>query len=192
MGAQLVDSSVAVFTLANGRKRPTVRLFLALWPPERVRQALQAIQARWHWPQGAALVAAERLHVTLHFLGQVPLSRVEQFRAALAVPCEPHVLDLETAHATCWHGGLAVLELEAPPPLQRLHAALAQALRALEWPVESREFRPHITLARRASGAKPPADPPSPPPLWPVDRGYVLVRSVPARGYEVLHDYPSA
>ena len=50
-----------------------LRLFLALWPPAPVRDALQALQRSWRWPQGAALVARGRLHGRLHFPGQVPL-----------------------------------------------------------------------------------------------------------------------
>ncbi|TFY99384.1 RNA 2',3'-cyclic phosphodiesterase [Ramlibacter henchirensis] len=168
------------------------RLFLALWPPPRVRQALHAIQTQWLWPEGAALVDPARLHVTLHFLGQVPLARIDEFTRGLAVPCEPHVLDLAQARNTRWPGGLAVLEFDATPELARLHAALAQALRSLDCPVEARAYRPHVTFARRAFGARPPADAPATLPSWRIDDGYVLVRSVPGRGYEVLHAYRPA
>lgn len=168
---------------------PTVRLFLALWPTSQVREALQALQARWRWPEGAALVDAARLHLTLHFLGPVPLERVDEFRAGLAVPLEPHVLALAQGRTTVWPGGIAVLELQAPAALQALHAALAEALRALRWPVEQRRFRPHVTFARRAQGAHAPVDGGEALPPWRVDDGYALVRSSPARGYEVLHAY---
>ena len=168
---------------------PSVRLFLALWPTPPVRAALQQLQQRWHWPPSAALVAPERLHVTLHFLGQVPLARLAQLRDGLDVPFEPHTLDLAQARHTLWPGGLAVLELEAPRALASLHAHLAQALRALDWPVEARPFRPHVTFSRRAFGARPPAPPLHDAPAWTVDQGYALVRSIPSQGYEVLHVY---
>jgi RNA 2',3'-cyclic 3'-phosphodiesterase len=168
---------------------PTARLFLALWPSPAMRQALHEFQLHWRWPQGAALVDPARLHITLHFLGQVPVARAAEFRDALSVPFEPHVIAWQDARATVWPGGIAVLEFAPPPALQRLHVALAGALRTLPWPVEERRFRPHVTFARRAQGAQPPADAVTRLPGWPADSGYVLVHSVPGRGYEVLHSY---
>jgi RNA 2',3'-cyclic 3'-phosphodiesterase len=167
----------------------TVRLFLALWPTPPVRRALQGLQARWHWPQAAAVVDPARLHITLHFLGQVPQDRVDEFRAALAVPFEPHVLALAQGRATVWPGGIAVLELQAPRELQALHADLSRALQSLRWPLEERRYRPHVTFARRAQGARADPDACGELPEWQVDEGYVLVRSSPAHGYEVLHAY---
>ncbi len=170
-------------------RSPTVRLFLALWPTPPVRRALQGLQARWRWPQDAAVVDPARLHITLHFLGQVPRERVDEFRAALAVPVESHVLTLAQGRATVWPGGIAVLELQAPPELQALHADLSRALQSLRWPVEERRFRPHVTFARRAQAARAQADACEELPDWRVDDGYVLVRSRPTQGYEVLHAY---
>lgn len=168
---------------------PTARLFLALWPPPDIRLHLQALQQHWSWPPHAAPVPAGQLHLTLHFLGNVPVARLEEFARALDVPAEPAALDLAGGTARLWPGGLAVLELAAPPPLLRLHAALAGALAGLGWPVASRPFRPHVTLARRAAGARPPAAGTTPPACWQADQGHVLVRSSPARGYEVLRAY---
>jgi len=88
-----------------------------------------------------------------------------------------------------WPGQTAVLEPECVPPrLRRLHAALGQALRSLALPVEARGFRPHVTIARRAGSAVPPAAGPGL--RWPV-RGYALVESrrQPQGGYAVLQAY---
>lgn len=176
--------------MSSTSRSPTVRLFLALWPTPPVRRALQGLQARWRWPQDAAVVDPARLHITLHFLGQVPRERVDEFRAALAVPVEPHVLALAQGRATVWPGGIAVLELQAPSQLQALRADLSRALQSLRWPVEERRYRPHVTFARRAQGARVDAQDCAELPDWQIDEGYVLVRSSPAHGYEVLHAYP--
>jgi len=175
--------------MSSTSRPPTVRLFLALWPTPPVRRALQGLQARWRWPEDAAVVDPARLHITLHFLGQVPRERVDEFRAALDVPFQPHVLALAQGRAMVWPGGIAVLELPAPPELQALHADLSRALRSLRWPVEERRYRPHVTFARRAQGARAEADACEDMPDWRADEGYVLVRSSPAQGYEVLHAY---
>jgi len=164
-----------------------LRLFTALWPPPPVRDALAALRDRWQWPAGAALVEAARLHVTLHFLGSVPASRLPDLVAGLAVPCDKAQLRLDDAQQRVWPGGIAVLELQAPPVLQRLHARLGNALAQLGFPADDRPWRPHVTLARKAAGARPAAASTLPP--WHVDDGFALVRSAPGGGYETLHRY---
>jgi len=161
------------------------RLFLALWPPESVREQLVGLQQAWQWAPSTALVKPERLHVTLHFMGSVEASRIDALEGGLRVPFEPFVLDTQDAQAKVWRGGIAVLELRTPPALQRLHGALADALRAQALPVEARAFRPHVTFARKAFGARAPAA--IPPLEWPVREGYVLARTVPGRGYTIVH-----
>ena len=173
--------------MADAQRAAAMRLFLALWPPPAIRHALADLQAQWQWPAGAARVQPERLHLTLHFIGSVPAEQVPSLGDALAVGFEPHVLGLERGACKVWPGGIAVLELEAAPPLLRLHAALADALGRAGLPVEKRRFRPHVTFARRATGATPPADLPQL--EWHAADGYALVRSIPGRGYETLHAF---
>jgi len=166
---------------------PTHRLFLALWPPPEARDALVQHQSAWRWSEGTARVRPERLHVTLHFIGAVPQSRVAEVVPALQVPFTPFELDLSQGRPRAWHGGLAVLELHAPPALLRLHQDLAQALERAGLPLERRAYRPHVTLARRAFGATPAAS--SPATTWQVREGYALVRTLPAGGYEGIGRY---
>jgi 2'-5' RNA ligase len=162
-----------------------VRLFLALWPGPRVRQALVAHRDGLAWPAGAAPTATDKLHLTLHFIGSVPVECVAAIAAALQVPVQGFELRLDLTE--CWRGGLAVLRPNVPPPrLLRLHADLAAALRRLSLPVETRPFRPHVTLARRAGAAA--AAAPLEPLRWRV-AGYVLVQSRADGRYELLRRY---
>ncbi len=159
------------------------RLFLALWPDARVRRKLAARRDGFAWPPAAAPVANDRLHLTLHFIGDVPVARVTDLRAALQVPTTPFELVLDRVEA--WSGGLVVLRASiVPEPLAALHAGLEKALRTAALPVEHRRFRPHVTLARRASGVPLPALHPM---RWAVT-GYALVRSRPGATpmYEAL------
>jgi 2'-5' RNA ligase len=163
------------------------RLFLALWPSPRLQAALLAHQRAWHWQPGAALVRPEKLHLTLHFIGAVPRHRLASLMAGLQVPVTPFALDFD--QPALWHGGLAVLQSHAPPAgLLQLHEALGQALLGLALPVESRPLRPHVTLARHAAGAQPPARPPL---LHWLVQDYALVESVAAPGnpYRLLQRY---
>jgi 2'-5' RNA ligase len=163
----------------------SARLFLALWPGPAVRGALVAARDAWAWPAGARPVAEARLHLTLHFVGAVARERVPGLDAALrGVPCAP--FELRLARAALWPHGIAVLQPRAAPPrLIELHAALGAALQRLALPVETRPYRPHVTLARHAAGAVPPAE--SSVLHWRV-RGHALVES---RGgeYVVLGRY---
>ncbi len=158
----------------------SARLFLALWPGAAARDALVAARDAWVWPAGAKPVADASLHVTLHFLGAVPRGRVPELDAELrGVPCAP--FELRLARAALWPHGIAVLQPREPPPrLLELHAALGAALQRLALPVETRPYRPHVTLARHAVGAVPPAE--SSALHWRV-RGHALVES---RGGEYL------
>ena len=162
----------------------TTRLFFALWPDPAMRHLLQERRDAWGWPKGATPVPADKLHVTLHFLGGQPGERLQEFLDGLKVPFEPFRLELATA--TVWHNGIAVLEpAPAPPELLALHARLSDALVALGLRPEARPYRPHVTMARRATGAAVPAG--FAPVAWDVN-GYALVES--RNGvYTVLRQY---
>lgn len=162
----------------------TTRLFLALWPEPGVGHLLVQWRDAWAWPKGAAPVHADKLHVTLHFLGALPSERLPALLDGVAVPFDPFRLDL--TQAALWHNGIAVLEPDATPPgLAALHTRLSDALVALGLQPEARRYRPHVTMARRASGATAPAG--GPPVPWDV-RGYALVES--RNGvYTVLREY---
>lgn len=161
-----------------------LRLFLALWPSDDLRDAIASWQRSWTWTAHAALIETQRLHLTLHFLGDVAAERLPQLARSLRVPWEPFELTL--GRGEVWPNGVAVLRPESdPPPLFQLHAALRHELVALDLPVDERPYRPHLTLARRAHGAKAPTRALAL--RWPIDAGYVLVRSLPgAGGYEVI------
>lgn len=161
-----------------------MRLFLALWPDAAVRQRLTAASSAWPWPPQAAPVPPERLHLTLHYLGE----RGDEAESALRqrLPPLPAPFELEFGRAALWPQGIAVLQpLAVPPGLAALRAALARTLQAIGERIDERPFRPHVTLARHAQSAALPAD--SPPWTWPVN-GYALVHSVsgPALRYDVL------
>lgn len=174
-------------TASQSPASDTARLFLALWPEPDVRAALAQYRDMWRWPAKAAQVSPEKLHMTLHFIGNVERKRIPELARQLLLPFDP--FDLQLGHPDLWRHGIAVLRPVAiPAGLAQLHAALGNALQRLALPSDPCEFRPHVTLARRASDAVPPEQLPALP--WRVSR-YVLVESEfnRNRSYTVLARY---
>lgn len=165
-----------------------VRLFIALWPDADVAAALAAHYAAASGDAAADPVPPDRLHLTLHFLGQVPCTGLPALGAALCLPC-PRI----TLHFTGlerWAQGLVVAPVSDPPAaLGALHLGIGAMLRGLGLRTEARRFRPHVTVARRHQGEWPatPCAWPDAPLAWPV-RDYVLVESQAGAGggYRVL------
>lgn len=158
---------------------------MALWPGRIARQALHAWQNRWVWPAGARVVAPARLHLTLHFLGDLPSQQVPDLARSLQVPFER--FEMRFGHGTVWTNGVAAIEPDAGPPgLLALHDALGKALQRQGLPLEARAFRPHVTFARRARAAAPPAERTAL--RWRV-QGYALVQSTPGLGYAYVATY---
>lgn len=154
------------------------RLFLALWPEVATLGELLGWRSSIDWPAAAKLVAPERMHLTLHFIGGVPQQRVQDLAQGLAVDAGEIELELDALEV--WNGDVAVLTTaRVPEPLTRLHERLAVALERLDLPPDARTYRPHVTLARRAMGVAPMADRPLAV-RW-RSTGYVLARSVSGR-----------
>jgi 2'-5' RNA ligase len=130
-------------------------------------------------------VKPERLHLTLHFLGDVAASQAAELKDALeGVPFVP--VTLRFGEPQTWGAGIAVLRPhETPDALRELHTRVGLALSGIGVPLEERPYRPHVTLARRASGAKPPQEGPGL--HWQADGGFVLARTLGGgRGYEAF------
>lgn len=160
------------------------RLFFALWPDAAVRARIDAAATHAFADASAARarqVRAERLHLTLHFLGAVPAPALDTALAAGgAVEAARFELVLDRA------GGFARARVawlgtsDVPDALIALHARLGEALVARGLPVESRAFTPHVTVRRSVRGAV--AEATIEPIAWPVE-AFVLIDSRADRGY---------
>ena len=166
----------------------SVRLFIALWPPDPVRDAIAVWQSQWQWPQKANVVKPDRLHVTLHFLGEVPPERILDLKYVLQ-PIRAQHFDLHFVRHEMWPHGMAVVRPEnSPTPLRGLHGRISLALAEIGLTTEERTYRPHVTLARRAADAVPPAQ--APDVMWQARDGFVLVQTLSGgRGYEILERF---
>ncbi|MDN2716539.1 RNA 2',3'-cyclic phosphodiesterase [Janthinobacterium sp. SUN120] len=158
------------------------RLFYALWPDAATRLALAAWQARLEGKP----VRADKLHLTLAFLGQRPASELPALLDILEhMPA--HAMPLLVDHASHFTQlALAWAALARPSPaLLDLRAACMQRLaeQGLAPRFEHDRFTPHVTLARQAP---PPAIEDFAPIAWQADE-LVLVESLKSSGdYRIL------
>ena len=168
----------------------TRRLFIGLLPDDDVRDAIADQQRHWARGAGGQPTQSARLHLTLHFLGEIDATREHALRAALAgEDVAPFELVLRTPER--WPGGIAVLRPDEHAALHDLHARLAARLLQAGIAPMRGGFAPHVTMARGARNAEPPVG--APPIVWAV-RDFALVwsRPGPTARYEVLDRYGAA
>lgn len=130
-----------------------MRLFVALDIPEDVRAALGSLvnRLREHF-RDARWVRIEGAHVTLKFIGEVSIEKMQDIKAALRpVPFADPIqiiyrglgfFPTERRPRVLWAG------IEAGPALGALAAAVDATLEPLGIAREQRAFSPHLTLAR--------------------------------------------
>ncbi|WP_289884662.1 RNA 2',3'-cyclic phosphodiesterase [Janthinobacterium sp. SUN118] len=153
------------------------RLFYALWPDAATRAALAA----WQAPLGGKPVRADKLHLTLAFLGQRPAGELPALQTILAqLPARPMPLGFD--HVSHFPRlALAWAALAQPSPaLLALRAACMHSLaeQGLAPRFEHDRFTPHVTLARQAP---PPAAYALAPIAWQASE-LVLVESLKSSG----------
>ena len=128
---------------------PTERLFLSLALPPPVRLALAALAQ----PQpGLAWTRPEQLHVTLRFLGDVPVDLIAPMIARLQeVRVARFILPLEGVGSFPPRSPARVLWIgtgSGHPRLFQLRQRVDDALLAAGVAFDVRTFLPHVTLAR--------------------------------------------
>lgn len=128
----------------------SVRAFFALVPDEPVRLQFVALAREVARRSRGRSISGEHVHLTLAFLGDVPATSLDDLRRiGEALPHEGANVDFDTLGAWRASGVAWVAPAHLPPALAHLYATLNQALRDNGFAVESRPFRPHVTLARR-------------------------------------------
>lgn len=174
------------------RSGATLRLFFALWPDAALQATLARCARSLAAAAGGRAMRAETLHVTLAFVGDVPVAQRPAIeRAAGAATFAPFDLVLDR---TGWFGqrklGWAGTR-DVPAALATLVATLRAALGAEGVRFDPQAFVVHVTLVRNARTVPPGA--PMTPVAWPV-RDFALVASEASAGgriYRVLRRWPS-
>lgn len=127
------------------------RLFLALWPDAGTRTRLAELAREWS-PQP---VAAENLHMTLHFLGASSRAQEQCYANVISrIDFEPIEINIDCMGM--WgRVGIRWLGCSAPPAeLAALVGRLGQALAGCGYQPERRPFIPHVTISRTLKNSK--------------------------------------
>jgi len=172
----------------------TQRVFFALWPSPALAQDLAGVADECAGRFGGRPTRPETIHLTLAFLGAVPVSRLAELAGvARAVAAPPFVLELDRLafwphQKLLWAGCRAT-----PPALAQLVGGLHGALAAAGFAVAAYpDFVPHVSLLRRIPHGVPDALPVLAKADWACD-SFVLAashRSAAGADYRVLAEFP--
>ncbi|MCK5663183.1 MAG: RNA 2',3'-cyclic phosphodiesterase [Thiotrichaceae bacterium] len=153
------------------------RLFFALWPDQLVRKQLSETYENVEdlAGQGGPLSPAN-LHLTLHFLGNIPLPKVDCFikqAEKIKLPCfelEINRLGYFKKPKISWLGPVSF-----PQALSQLQFSLGENIKLCGFQPESRLFQPHVTMARKIQQSV--LSDQIKPVQWKVDR-FALIKSI--------------
>ena len=156
----------------------TARVFFALWPPAPVARQLGAAAADFAGLAGGRATRPETIHLTLAFLGAVPVARLAELEQ-VAHTVRGAAFDLAIDRYGFWSHNRILWAgcSRTPAALGELAGALAAALAAAGFlsAAAHRTFAPHVTLVRKVV-QRDPLLPACAPLIWPC-RNFALVRS---------------
>jgi 2'-5' RNA ligase len=164
------------------------RLFFAVWPDAGAAAALAQLARQVVETCGGRPVPAEKLHLTLAFIGEVGAERVGILAGCAAFRARRFRLELDRIGGFR-RAGVAWAGTSAPPAgLIALQEKLAARVGASGFALEEREFTPHVTLARRVERKVAGAS--VVPVAWEAD-AFTLVRSETGSGrYTIVERWP--
>ena len=141
---------------------PEIRAFIAIELPQEVQTSLAEIikQFSSHGIRCVRWVAPDNIHLTLQFLGEVPLATLTALKIALqsvAGSQEPFVFNIRGigAFPNIRHPRVIWAGLQAPANLMTLQTLTSRTIQQTGIQVEDRTFSPHLTLGRVKRDAAP-------------------------------------
>lgn len=181
-----------------------MRLFAGISLPYEVRRNIEFLLEHVRPLAPIQWSPVENLHITTKFIGSWPEERLDELKQVLRDLPKPAPIDI-VVDGVGWFPNphsprVFFAAVKASPSLAELHHATDAALSAIGVPAESKQYRPHLTLARiRTPGVD----------LLPVKRfiaglpstdfgrfranKFLLYKSVPSAAhsvYNVIDEYP--
>lgn len=133
-----------------------VRLFVACEVPEETRQAITEVIEVLRARSGTAVrwIRPEGIHVTLKFLGEVPVKQLPAIKLAVqeaVLVSSPFELEFSNIGTFGGREGLRIMWVGIAGDVLRLEKLVRDvnaALGVVGFEAERRPFRPHLTLGR--------------------------------------------
>lgn len=129
-----------------------MRLFIAINFEETIKNKIQEIirEINGFATQGR-FVSNEHMHLTLEFLGEIPVERVELIKDVMdRVMDKPFTMKLSSLGSFKRRGGDIVwLGIENNEELINLQGKLREVLKIQGFKLENRPYKPHITIGRK-------------------------------------------
>lgn len=124
-----------------------IRCFIAVDIPQEMREQIGLLEGSIA-TEGLRLVRPELVHVTLKFLGDVPVAMVERVKEALAaIKLAPFTA--RVAGMGAFPGrSVRVVWLGLEGDFSPLYSKVEAAMKHLGFPPEERGFTPHVTIGR--------------------------------------------
>ncbi len=120
-----------------------MRLFIAIDIPDVIQQKIARLYCNFH---GVQWSPPERLHITLAFLGHLDKQIMPSLNSALeGISYQPFTLDCDRFGS--FRSGDIWLGIVDEAPIIQLHLQIMEALKKLGLGIQTRQFKPHITLA---------------------------------------------
>jgi RNA 2',3'-cyclic 3'-phosphodiesterase len=141
----------------------TQRLFIAIELPRDILRTVERVQSQLKSSmpgRGAKWVRPEGIHLTLKFLGDVPISQIDAIIDEIAAAAHGHTQFFLTIEGlgcfpntknprVLWLGLTGDVR-----DLAALQAGIEERIAPMGYPPENRGFHPHLTLARSARDAR--------------------------------------
>ncbi|MFP4217512.1 MAG: RNA 2',3'-cyclic phosphodiesterase [Salinarchaeum sp.] len=133
-----------------------MRLFVSVDLPDRLADAVRAVQSEFEDASGLSFTDPTQAHITLKFLGEVAPDQLDTVADMVAAgiddaavdPFEVSVEDLGVFPSLEYISVLWVGIEQGSAPLVQLHEAIEQQAVAAGFEAETHEFTPHVTIAR--------------------------------------------
>ena len=135
----------------EGLAAGTARVFFALWPGEAVRDQFMQWAKLLHGTCGGSITKPGNLHITLAFLGNVAISRLDKLKL-LASKSRGSAFNLSFSAPDYWRHNRIVWTApdETPQDLSDLVQKLECSLQIAGFGFDERPYAPHLTLLRKA------------------------------------------
>lgn len=146
----------ASMTTAKYDRNNMIRAFFAIEIPTTTKDKIHELIAplrKQYTPQIIRWVQPQNLHITLQFLAALEEKDIPRLITSVSTeiknthPLEVFLGPIEL-FPTTHHPRVISLSVEPNEPLSELSAAIGRGITAVNYPIETRRFRGHLTLGR--------------------------------------------